>query len=140
MKQELTNILDSPGVMEIIEGHHAIEEFNRFLEGQYTWAVSGVDWRSNNYIERINADYGYEKIFNDIISRYAEKFSRRISVFFSDARFDIILSGDRDIIIKNIGIIEEWDKYLITEFWVFDAMTGALIEAYHEGYVTFSAP
>jgi hypothetical protein len=140
MKRDLEIILKNADRLHIVDGSTAIEKFNAFLRGRYKWAVSGVDWRYGPYIERVNANCDFGPIFLGMMERYPALFGGVINVFFYDAQSDIVISGDPGALMENIKIIEDWDSYLITEFWVFDEGTGALIEAYHEGEVTLSIP
>jgi hypothetical protein len=140
MKRDLEKIIAHAERVQVVDGPAAIEKFNSFLDGRYKWAVSGVDWTCGEHIERVHAHHDYASIFAGMIERHPSLFSGSFNVFFYDAQFDIVLSADREALLANVKIVEEWDDYLITEFWVFDEHTGALIEAYHEGYVTLSMP
>jgi hypothetical protein len=114
--------------------------FNNFLHNRYRWCVSGIDWPETGHVERVDANHDFARHISGLIQRHPDMFSERLCVFFFDATHDIVAEADRDDLLAVVKFVEAWDDVFVNEFWVFDEAMGTCVEAYHEGYITLSAP
>ncbi|MBX5082812.1 hypothetical protein HJB56_08570 [Rhizobium lentis] len=124
-----------PGEFTIIMGDESLDIFNKFLDGRFLWAVSGIDWTKSDYVESYKVNGGLRIIECLVNFMKTYKLNGRYSLWFDDA-YPILISGGLKHLCDMVAFFDEHPFMSCTDFWIFSEDTGECIEISHEDTVT----
>ncbi|WFU05758.1 hypothetical protein QA648_21565 (plasmid) [Rhizobium sp. CB3171] len=127
-----------PGEFTIIVGESSLAIFNKFLNGRFAWAISGIDWTKSNYISQYKVEKGRDIIACLTEMRTRHRLSGKYSLWFEheDA---VLITGDLKILCDMVSFFDEHPTLASTDFWIFSESTGECLEIYHEDLITLGA-
>jgi hypothetical protein len=137
---EVKQALSNHEGIDIKVGEPALDMLRSFIEGRYTWLVSGIDWRQARKVARTDYSDLPHKDVGRLLDQNPGVFGKHATLYFYDADLEVALSGEVRQLVECLADMYAWGDYFFTEFWLFDEATRALIEVYHEGYVTLGLP
>jgi len=124
-----------PGEFTIVVGEHSLDIFNRFINGRFVWAVSGIDWTKSNYAEQSKVENG--KSIIDCLTELI--ISHRLSGIYSlwfDYGDTILIRGELQVLCDMVSFFDDHPILPCTDFWIFSESKGVCLEVYHEDIIT----
>lgn len=124
--------------MIVIRGDEAFAPFKEFVESNFIWCFSGIDWTKTSFIDQMRWARYDKDSFLTFAKRNNFKGKKKVS-FYNAGHGDFLIEADIVEISNLLDRFEnESDEIYTLDFWLFDLEDLTLIEIYHDGTVTFA--